>query len=206
MSYLNHTRTRVIAALMLLALPACTVTFRQKPIEPLDTDRNYDTTIQAAWSGVKQVLEAWPYQISEESFDADNNAGMIITDYWVLPDLGPDHDRLKKVAYAQGAPFIGGFCQCDYPDCGSLRNAVDFGIGSLKSHYVAMVDYEKCNGCGICAQRCQYGALKFEVTSEKANVDQFKCYGCGLCETGCPRKAISLAWRSDVPAVAEVWQ
>jgi ferredoxin len=105
-----------------------------------------------------------------------------------------------------GAPFIGGFCQCDYPDCGALRNAVDFGVGCLKSHYIAMVDYEKCNGCGVCAQRCQWGALKFEVTSEKANIDVFKCYGCGLCETGCPRRAIRLVWRSDVPAVAEVWQ
>jgi NAD-dependent dihydropyrimidine dehydrogenase PreA subunit len=104
-----------------------------------------------------------------------------------------------------GAPFIGGFCQCDYPDCGALRNAVDFGIGTLKSHYVAMVDYDKCNGCGICAQRCQWGALKFEVTSEKANIDLFKCYGCGLCQTGCPRGAIRLVERKDVPAVAEVW-
>ncbi len=105
-----------------------------------------------------------------------------------------------------GAPFIGGFCQCDYPDCGSLRNAVDFGLGALKGHYVAMVDYDKCNGCGVCAQRCQWGALKFEVTSDKANIDLFKCYGCGLCQTGCPRKAIRLVWRADVPAVAEVWQ
>jgi len=104
-----------------------------------------------------------------------------------------------------GAPFIGGFCQCDYPDCGALRNAVDFGIGTLKSHYVAVVDYDKCNGCGICAQRCQWGALKFEVTSEKANIDQFKCYGCGLCETGCPRGAIKLVERKSIPALAEVW-
>lgn len=104
-----------------------------------------------------------------------------------------------------GAPFIGGFCQCDYPDCGAVRNAVDFGIGSLKGHYVAMVDYDKCNGCGICAQRCQWGALKFEVTSEKANVDIFKCYGCGLCATGCPRGAIKMEPRRNVPAVAEVW-
>jgi len=104
-----------------------------------------------------------------------------------------------------GAPFIGGFCQCDYPDCGALRNAVDFGIGTLKSHYVAVVDYDKCNGCGICAQRCQWGALKFEVTSEKANIDQFKCYGCGLCETGCPRGAIKLVDRKSIPALAEVW-
>ena len=104
-----------------------------------------------------------------------------------------------------GAPFIGGFCMCDYPDCHALRNAVDFGIGTLKSHYVAQVDYEICNGCGICAQRCQFGALKFEATSEKANIDQFKCYGCGLCETGCPRGAIKLIDRKSLPALAEVW-
>jgi NAD-dependent dihydropyrimidine dehydrogenase PreA subunit len=104
-----------------------------------------------------------------------------------------------------GAPFIGGFCQCDYPDCGAIRSAVDFGLGSVKGHYVAMVDYDKCNGCGICAQRCQWGALKFEVTTGKANVDIFKCYGCGLCESGCPRGAIHLEPRVNVPAVAEVW-
>ena len=104
-----------------------------------------------------------------------------------------------------GAPFIGGFCQCDYPDCHALRNAVDFGIGTLKSHFAAMVDYDKCNGCGICAQRCQWGALKFEVTSGKPNIDLYKCYGCGLCETGCPRDAIYLVERKSLPAISEMW-
>jgi ferredoxin len=111
-----------------------------------------------------------------------------------------------------GAPYIGGFCQCDYPDCAAIRRVVDFGavgafggIGTLKGHYVAQVDYDGCNGCGICVQRCQFGALKFEVTSEKANIDQFKCYGCGLCQTGCPRGAIKLLDRKSLPALVEVW-
>lgn len=104
-----------------------------------------------------------------------------------------------------GAPFIGGFCQCDYPDCDQIRLAVDFDLGPIKSHYVAVNDYERCNGCGICAQRCQWGALKFEVTTEKANIDQFKCYGCGICQTGCPRSAISLVRRETIPALREVW-
>ncbi len=105
-----------------------------------------------------------------------------------------------------GAPYIGGFCQCDYPDCGAIRRANDFGEGLLiKAHYVSEVDYDLCNGCGICAQRCQFGALKFEATTQKANIDQFKCYGCGLCETGCPRGAIKLVERKSVPALAEVW-
>ena len=105
-----------------------------------------------------------------------------------------------------GAPFIGGFCQCDYPDCGALRSAIDFGIGPLKSHYIAQVDYDTCNSCGICAARCQWGALKFEVTTGKANIDSFKCFGCGLCETGCHRGAIKLLLRQSVPALAEVWR
>ncbi len=104
-----------------------------------------------------------------------------------------------------GAPFIGGFCQCDYPDCNALRRAVDLGIGTLKSHYVAQANYDICNGCGICASRCQWGSLKFEATTRKASIDQFKCYGCGLCETGCPRGAIELIERIKLPALAEVW-
>ena len=105
-----------------------------------------------------------------------------------------------------GAPYIGGFCQCDYLVCNGMRWAVDFGIGTLKSHYVATIDYATCNGCGICAQRCQFGALKYEVTSRQANIDQFQCYGCGLCETGCPRGAIKLELRSSIPALADVWR
>lgn len=104
-----------------------------------------------------------------------------------------------------GAPFIGGFCQCDYPDCLYIRNAVDFGFGLLKGHHVAAVNYDICNGCGLCIQRCQFGALKLEVTNKKANIDQFACFGCGLCETGCNREAISLVERKSIPALAEVW-
>ncbi len=106
-----------------------------------------------------------------------------------------------------GAPFIGGFCQCDYPDCNAIRRTVDWGLAgvTLKGHYVAQVDYDDCNGCGICAQRCQFGALKIEVTSGKANIDQFTCYGCGLCQTGCPRGAIKLLDRKSLPALVEVW-
>ncbi len=109
------------------------------------------------------------------------------------------------VTMLAGAGYITGLCACDYPDCGLVRQAVDFSYGLIKSHYVAAVDYDICNGCGICIQRCQFGALKFEATTEKANIDQFKCFGCGLCETGCPRGAIELVERKSLPALAEVW-
>ena len=107
----------------------------------------------------------------------------------------------------EGRPFIGGICNCDYPDCFELRHRLDYNIDHhlLKSHYAAMIDFGLCNGCGICAQRCQFGALKMEGSRGKANIDQFRCFGCGLCETGCPRGAIKLVERELIPALKEAW-
>ncbi|MEE8399769.1 MAG: 4Fe-4S binding protein [Desulfobacterales bacterium] len=106
-----------------------------------------------------------------------------------------------------GGSYVGGICNCDYPDCGAIRNRIDYGIstGCLKSPWVASVNYDDCTGCGVCVQRCQFGAIKFEVTTEKTNIDQFKCYGCGLCETGCPTGAIELLDREAMPGLAEEW-
>ncbi len=112
---------------------------------------------------------------------------------------------MVAIIMTYGAPYIGGLCICDYPDCGAIRRRIDIGLGTVKGHEVAMVDYNKCNGCGVCAQRCQWGALKFEITTEKAHIDMFRCYGCGVCATGCPRGAISLKNRSEIPALAEAW-
>ncbi len=106
-----------------------------------------------------------------------------------------------------GGNFVGGLCNCDYPDCGIIRARLDYGIetGCLKSHWVAKVDYDKCNGCGVCVQRCQFGAMKFEVTKDKTNIDQLRCFGCGLCETGCPSGAIELLERESLPGLREMW-
>ena len=112
---------------------------------------------------------------------------------------------MVHIIMTYGAPYVGGLCNCDYPDCGAIRRRLDAGVGTLKSHYVAMVDYSQCNGCAVCVQRCQFGALKLEVTTKKANIDMFRCFGCGLCETGCPRGAIILKWREDIPALRGVW-
>lgn len=105
-----------------------------------------------------------------------------------------------------GGQYVGGICNCDYPDCLSIRTRLDYGIEDLvKSHYVAVVDYDKCNGCRICVQRCQFGAIKFETTIEKTNIDMYRCFGCGLCETACPTGAITLVLRDTIPALKGVY-
>ena len=113
---------------------------------------------------------------------------------------------LVHCMYTFGTPYLAGICNCDYPDCGGLRTAVDMGVRVVwKGHYVAQVDPDRCNGCGLCVRRCQFKALSFSSSTLKAYIDPFKCFGCGLCRNPCKPDAIELVDRASLPAVAGVW-
>jgi len=113
---------------------------------------------------------------------------------------------LIQCLYTFGTPYIGGLCNCDYPDCAGIRTTIDYGIQFLwKGHHVAQVDTELCNGCAQCIHRCQFKALSFSATQNKAYIDPFQCFGCGLCSTECPQDAISMVERASLPALAAVW-
>ena len=105
-----------------------------------------------------------------------------------------------------GTPYLAGLCNCDYPDCGFIRTVLDFGVRVLwRGHYVAKVDPELCNGCAACVARCQFRALSFAPTRNKAYIDQLQCFGCGLCATECDQEAITLVERASLPSLANVW-
>ncbi|MGQ9824947.1 MAG: ATP-binding protein [Desulfotomaculales bacterium] len=105
-----------------------------------------------------------------------------------------------------GTPYIGGICNCEYPVCLGIRNRLDYDLKVLiKGHYVAVVDYSKCAGCGTCVERCQFGAVRLEVSLGRANVNMLRCFGCGLCETGCPHGAITMVERETIPLLANEW-
>ncbi len=118
-----------------------------------------------------------------------------------------DRKGMVHMVMQEGGDFLGGICNCDYPDCMPIRNRIDNGLtaGLVKGEFVCFIDFEKCNGCGDCLGRCNFNALKYETTTEKANIDQFACFGCGLCETACPRDAIFYRERSKLPGLANVW-
>lgn len=55
----------------------------------------------------------------------------------------------------------------------------------------AVVDKERCKGCGCCVRVCSQKALSFseKINSQGVNyiqVDEAKCIGCGMCYTMCP--------------------
>ena len=54
----------------------------------------------------------------------------------------------------------------------------------------AVVDKEKCTGCGVCVDECPVEAIKME--DDKAVIDADTCTECGQCVDACPNEAISM--------------
>jgi NAD-dependent dihydropyrimidine dehydrogenase PreA subunit len=103
-------------------------------------------------------------------------------------------------------PYIAALCNCERPECAAVRLRTTYDLQFLyKGEYIAKVDFSKCDGCRVCASRCQFGALTFTDSMDRPFIDAWKCFGCGLCATSCPQNAIQLEERVSFPALKEVW-
>lgn len=54
----------------------------------------------------------------------------------------------------------------------------------------AIIDGEKCTGCGDCISSCPLDAISMK--DNKAVVDDEACGDCGACVDACPVQAISM--------------
>ena len=54
------------------------------------------------------------------------------------------------------------------------------------SGQVAVIDEERCSGCGLCEDICRFGAIT------DAWVDPVSCEGCRFCQHVCPESAITM--------------
>jgi Pyruvate/2-oxoacid:ferredoxin oxidoreductase delta subunit len=95
----------------------------------------------------------------------------------------------------QGVHYICNCCTCS---CGILRGMAELGIANVvaRSSYLNQVDGMLCNGCEICLDYCQFGALAVGDDGI-ASVNAVRCVGCGVCVLQCPNEALGMVLRPE---------
>jgi MinD superfamily P-loop ATPase len=77
----------------------------------------------------------------------------------------------------------------DAPDLHLLLNPARERQEEFFSGHEALIDPTKCDGCGLCASLCQFGAIR-ENGGDGFAVDPLRCEGCKVCVAFCPAAAI----------------
>ncbi|NCD24698.1 MAG: 4Fe-4S dicluster domain-containing protein [Deltaproteobacteria bacterium] len=81
----------------------------------------------------------------------------------------------------------------DAPDLHLLLNPTVTRAEEFISGHEAVIDPEKCTGCGICASMCRYDAI--DAVDGVYRVDPLRCEGCKVCVAFCPVEAIDFPAR-----------
>ena len=111
-------------------------------------------------------------------------------------------DALKK-AEDHGLVHIGDnvldqttfICNCCGCCCGFLTGITQHHLqhAVTTTDYLAKPDFEDCNGCGECKERCQIHAIRMD--GDYPVVDEELCLGCGVCGRFCPSGAMKMEER-----------
>ncbi|HDN62939.1 MAG TPA: hydrogenase iron-sulfur subunit, partial [Candidatus Bathyarchaeota archaeon] len=126
------------------------------------------------------------------------------------------HPKLKPIDTPVDGIFLAGACQGpkDIPYSVSQGSGAAARAATILSKdewliepIVAVVDPNKCRNvkvkCGICAQKCPYGAIKIEE-GKPAQVVTAMCHGCGTCAAECPADAITQMHFTDAQIFAQI--
>lgn len=113
----------------------------------------------------------------------------------------------ESLATARAAEAAGlvhwGDCYCCGCCCENLYPIIREKRWDLMTpnRFLAVVDEEKCNGCGRCVDRCPFEAVTMaavETTKsagaprrKKSSIDPERCKGCGLCIITCEPNALT---------------
>ena len=133
----------------------------------------------------------------------------IAADYYERNGLGRVIDKqetleiLKKadeaglVLQPSNAKEIVNICCCCGCCCQVLKNLKRYPkpASYFSTSFVATTNPDTCQGCGVCVDRCQMEALRFE--DDKAVLDADRCIGCGLCVSTCPTESLTLVRKPE---------
>ncbi|WP_445474161.1 nucleotide-binding protein [Methanococcoides methylutens] len=78
-------------------------------------------------------------------------------------------------------------CDVDAPNLHLLLEPEIMETSDFYGMDIAHTDTEKCTGCNICVDNCNFGAINADHS-----INSCKCEGCGVCEYVCPENAIKM--------------
>ena len=94
------------------------------------------------------------------------------------------------LADISGVPQVLADCDVDAANLALLLAPRRLTTEEFRGMEVARIDTDLCRDCGICADRCRFGAI---VRRDGAwTVEPLHCEGCGVCAYACPMGAIRM--------------
>lgn len=150
--------------------------------------------------GVSYGPEAWYKEIDMSYFGKASAEGLESLEHHeaIMQMEEMDGHGAIHTIWTMRTPFIGAVCNCTAHDCIAMRTLSGVGIETMaRAEYVAVVDEDLCEGCGLCDESCQFDAIGVvcEDGRNLSRVDGKKCFGCGVCRLACSPGAIRLVRR-----------
>jgi heterodisulfide reductase subunit A len=126
------------------------------------------------------------------------------------------HPKLKPMDAPTDGVFYAGACQGlkDIPFSVSQGSGAASRAATVISKpkwkiepIISVVDASRCRNvtakCGVCEDKCPYGAIKIEP-NKPAQVITASCHGCGTCVAECPQDAITQLHFTDAQILAQI--
>ncbi len=93
-------------------------------------------------------------------------------------------------------------CDVDAADLHLVLDPVVRRCWPFSGGATAVINADRCNDCGVCAERCRFDAIRVpdDRSIIRREVDPISCEGCGVCADVCPEDAVAL-----LPAESGEW-
>jgi ferredoxin len=118
-----------------------------------------------------------------------------------VSDILVKADESNLVLQPNNSQLTSFICTCCGCCCGVLNRFKMHPRPSaaVARPFIANVEVETCEGCGLCVDRCQMDAIGLE--DERVSLDSNRCIGCGLCISTCPTHSLTLVRKSPAEEI-----
>ncbi len=162
-------------------------------------EREYDLIVLSVGMDPAEDLD----KLSEMLNISTDSEGFLLEDH---PKLRTSESTLKGIylaGCAQGPKDIQDSISHAESAAIKAANLVRSGEVELDIQ-VPIINAEKCIGCRLCENTCDWNALEFDKEQKKMTVKELNCVGCGTCAGACPSEAISIEGFTDEQIISQV--